>query len=270
MWALADRVGARGGDSHEIFELRLKIIACLMKLGRYEFAKSQTEEILSSQDLAESVRVRTLHLFATACFRLQLSQVALLAVDECQRGASHVGGTGRFVADVLTLRGNIYQDTGRPEDALDAYEKALEIYAVAGISYNVLLVRLNIAVAQTECGRFDLARELLDSLLLALEAGQHERLRALTLCTLALVHFKSGRIENAEGAALKSNAIARPREYHVIVFRNCYYLWRIAQARDDVGSIRLNERTLRSYLPRVETSIPELEEFRRITAGDLS
>lgn len=270
VWSLADRARASGGSEETIVDLRLKIIVCLLKLGRYGFAKSQCEEILSGPKIQESTRLRVLQLFANACFRLQLHDVALWALDACEQGAHHVGGSGRFRADVLALRGNLHQDAARPGDALSAYEKALEIYSAAGEAYEVLTVRLNMAVAETDCARLDSAKNMLEALLLVLEAGQHERLRALALSHLGLIHFRSGRFDAAEGFAIKSNAIARPHEFNVIVFRNCFYLWQIAKSRGDGGAVRLNERTLRSYLARIEESFPELEEFRRITAGDQS
>jgi hypothetical protein len=111
---------------------------------------------------------------------------------------------------------------------------------------------------------------MLEALLLALEAGQHERLRAQALSQLGVVHFRNGQFDAAEAAAIKSNAIARPHEYHAIVFRNCFYLWKIAKSIGDEGAVRLNERTLKSYAARIEESLPELEEFRRIIAGDQS
>lgn len=270
IWALADRVRVRDGLAETVLDLRLKIIVCLMKLGRYEFAKNQCEEILSGPGTSESTRLRTLQLFATACFRLQLHPVALLVLDECEKGADQVAGSGRFRADILALRGNLHQDLARPTDALAAYEKALEIYSAAGEAYEVLTVRLNMAVAETDCARLDSARGMLESLLSVLEAGQHERLRAQALSHLAVIHFRDGRLDAAEGAAIKSSTIARSREYHAIIFRNCFYLWKIAKARNDDAGARLNERTLRSYLPRIEESLPELLEFRRITAGDQS
>ena len=270
VWALTDRVRASGRPDETILDLKLKIIVCLMKLGRYEFAKSQCEEILSGHKLQEPTRLRALQLYANACFRLQLHDVALWALDACEQGAHHVGGSGRFRADVLALRGNLHQDAARPGDAIAAYEKALEIYSAAGDAYEVLTVRLNLAVAETDCARLDSARDMLEALLVVLEAGQHERLRALALSHLGLIHFRSGRFDAAEGFAIKSNSIARPREYQAIVFRNCFYLWQIAKTRGDVGALRLNERTLRSYLARIEESLPELDEFRRLTAGDQS
>src|SRR6185436_9784443 len=256
VWALADRVRADGGTEETLLDLKLKIIVCLTKLGRYEFAKAQCEEILSGAKLPESTRLRALQLYASACFRLQLHDVALWALDACEQGAHHVGGSGRFRADVLTLRGNLHQDAARPVDALAAYEKALEIYSAAGEAFEVLNVRLNMAVAETDCERLDSARDMLETLLLVLEAGQHERLRAMALSHLGLVHFRSGNLDAAEGFAIKSNAIARPREFNAVVFRNCFYLWQIAKSRGDDGAVRLNERTLKSYLARVEESLP--------------
>jgi transcriptional regulator with XRE-family HTH domain/predicted negative regulator of RcsB-dependent stress response len=270
VWALADRVRARGGANDTALELKLKIIVCLMKLGRYEFAKSHCEEILSGSGPEEPVRLRALYLFAAACFRLQLHHIALLALDECERGADRVVGSGRFRADVLALRGNLLLDAARPSEALAAYEKALETYTTAGEAYEVLTIRLNIAVAEADCGRFDNSRQMLESLLLLLEAGQHERLRALALSQMCVCQFRTGKLDAAESAAIKSNAIGRPREYNTIVFRNCFYLWKIAKTRNDDGAARLNERTLKSYVARVEESLPELDEFRQITAGDQS
>jgi transcriptional regulator with XRE-family HTH domain len=270
VYALADRVRATGGPEETLHELRLKIIVCLMKLGRYEFAKSHCEGLLSGPRLPEPMRLRALQLFANACFRLQLHDIALWALDACEQGAHHVGGSGRFRADVLTLRGNLHQDASRPADALAAYEKALEIYGAAGEAFEILSVRLNIAIAEADCARLDSAKDMIEALLLVLEAGQHERLRAAALSQLALVHFRSGRLGAAEGFAIKSNSIARPREFNAVVFRNCFYLWKIAKSRGDDGAVRLNERTLKGYLARVEESLPELDEFRRLLAGDQS
>src|SRR5262245_55698316 len=150
VWALADRARTEG-DRGKVLELKLKIILCLMKLGRYEFAKSQSEEVLSTSGIPEQIRLRALRSFANACFRLQLHQVALLALDECERGADAVKDSGRFRADILAIRGNLHETIGRPREALASYQKALEIYTAAGETYEMLTVRVNIAVAETAC-----------------------------------------------------------------------------------------------------------------------
>jgi tetratricopeptide (TPR) repeat protein len=268
VWALTDRARVEGAAESKVFDLRLKIIACLLRLCRYEFAKSQCEELLSRAKLSEPQRLRALQLFANACFRLGLHQFALLALDECERGAEAPGVPPRFIADVLMLRGNLLRQTARAQEALEAYRAALEVYTAVGEPYEVMALRLNAAIAEDECGRAERARELLEALLKDLEPGRYEKLKAEALCCLGGIHMRAGRLDASEAVAIKSNAIARPREYHSIVFRNCFSLWKIAKARNDEGSVRLNERTLRSYMARIEQSFPELEEFREISAGE--
>ena len=76
-------------------------------------------------------------------------------------------------------------------------------------------------------------------------------------------------LDSAEAFCLRSNGIARPREYVSVVFRNCYYLWRISRARNDTAGIRTNERSLRTYLTRVEDFLPEAQAYRdHLSRGD--
>jgi len=65
---------------------------------------------------------------------------------------------------------------------------------------------------------------------------------------------------------MRSNAIARPREYVTIVFRNCFYLWKIAHAQGDDVFVRANDRALRAMLSKMEESSPEVDEFRATLA----
>ena len=56
-----------------------------------------------------------------------------------------------------------------------------------------------------------------------------------------------------------------PGVNHVVLPRQT--LWRIAQAREDEAAIKTNERTLRTYLTRVEDYMPEAEEFSAFLGG---
>src|SRR5262245_51771055 len=58
IWALADRMRLQNRSKTSAVELQLKIIGCLTKLGRHEFAKSQCEEILSMAGIPDSLRIR--------------------------------------------------------------------------------------------------------------------------------------------------------------------------------------------------------------------
>ena len=99
------------------------------------------------------------------------------------------------------------------------------------------------------------------------ESSGYDRFKALALGHLALLRFRQDDLAAAESFALRSNTIARPTEFASLVFRNCFYLWRIAQTRGDEAGVRANERTLRVYVHRVEEHMPEAARFRSHLAG---
>ena len=68
--------------------------------------------------------------------------------------------------------------------------------------------------------------------------------------------------DERESYASRSNAIARKQEFFSLVFRNCYYLWRIARSKGDAAAEKMNERTLRAYLSKVDETMPETSAFR--------
>jgi hypothetical protein len=99
------------------------------------------------------------------------------------------------------------------------------------------------------------------------ERAGFDRQRALALSNLGLLSYKQGDHAATEAYCIRSNSIARPREYVQVLFRNCYYLWRIAEKRGDQPSQKANLRTLKAYLGRLEERLPEAESFRK-SLGD--
>jgi hypothetical protein len=112
------------------------------------------------------------------------------------------------------------------------------------------------------------ARAHLRRALRVADESSYDKLKALALSHLAVVSHRSNEIDSAEAYALRSNAIARSRDYTSIVFRNCYYLREIAVERGDGAAVRSNERTLNTFLSRVETEMPEAIRYRARLAGD--
>ena len=99
------------------------------------------------------------------------------------------------------------------------------------------------------------------------EKAGYDRQFAFALSHLGLLAFRENDLDSAEAHCLRSNRLARPREYVSILFRNCFYLWRIAKQRHDEASVRTNERTLRHQLSRIEDHLPEAEEFANFLGG---
>ena len=87
------------------------------------------------------------------------------------------------------------------------------------------------------------------------------------MSNLAVIAFREGDSEVAERHCLRSNTIARPRDYVSVVFRNCFYLWKIARTKGDAAAVRMNERSLRASIGKVEEFLPEAAEFRSYMSG---
>jgi ATP/maltotriose-dependent transcriptional regulator MalT len=127
--------------------------------------------------------------------------------------------------------------------------------------FEVCRAQLNLAQTMILVGESEKAIPYLRSALKNAEESGYERLRSLALSHLAVVHHAKQDLDSAEAYALRSNTIARSREYLTFVFRNCFYLRDIARQRGDEASVSVNERTLRAYMNRVDPDLPELIEF---------
>ena len=115
---------------------------------------------------------------------------------------------------------------------------------------------------QIELGETNKARAHLRKAIATAEKASYDKLNALALSHMAVVFYRASDPAAAESYALRSNVIARPREYTSIIFRNCYYLREIASERSDRAAVRSNERTLNAYLSRVEADMPEAIRYR--------
>jgi tetratricopeptide (TPR) repeat protein len=263
----ATRPPEGGAELETLNQLRLHRINCLVQLGRFATAKDYCEDLLSAQSLTPRQRVLSLQYFATCCYRLRKFTVAELAIQQAEREVADLPGARELGAHLLTRKGRILRMTGRPREAADAFTEALRVFEDVAVPYEVCRARVNLADALILAGEHRKAEAELQAALQESEAGGFERLRALALSNLAEIAYARGDLQRAEAHWLLSNSIARPREFFAVVFRNCFYLWKIAQARGDRAATKANERTLKSYLSRADDDSPEAEAYRAHLAG---
>jgi len=242
----------------------------LVHLGRYEFAKTLTEQLMSVRDVPARERFLIQQQFIICCYRLRRFTVALMALQQAEGQHLTSEATPIDRAKLVLVKGNVEYSLGDFEGASATYEAALGMFTSAGATHDACRARINLASALAELKRFDEARDHLATAASEAEAGSLERLKALCYCSQAIVAFRQGEEQRAEDLALKSNAIARPREYHSLVVRNCYYLWRVARSRGDDQGMRAAERSIRTYSARTEEFILELEEFRNLSEREAS
>ena len=255
-------------DAGSVIELRLYEIDCFVHLQRFESAKVQSERLLNRADLSDKQRLWALLSFVTASYRLRRFTVARMGLEEVDRELSEHDHAPRALAVTETIRGPALLAMGRLEQAAEAFTRALSMFDELGDSFQTCKARVNLAQTLIEIGEIHKARAHAREAARIAEQGGYDKLHALALSHLAVVHHRASEPAPAESYALRSNAIARPREYISIVFRNCYYLREIAAQRGDRAAVRSNERTLKTYLSRVENDMPEAASYRTRLAGE--
>jgi len=260
---------ARSEDHDERFlhELRIYHINCQVHLGRYESAKVACERLLNSAALSKRQRLWVLLSFGTCCYRLRRYTIAQMGLAEVDEALAQDDATDRMRAIAETVRAPVCYAMGRIEEAAASFRKALELFRALSDLFEECKARINLAQALIELGELKRARTHLTAALKSAEEAGYDKLAALALSHLSLVTFRLKEPGPAEAYALRSNAIARPREYLSIVFRNCFYLRDIAKQRGDRAAIKSNERTLKAYLSRVEPDLPEAIAYRAHLAG---
>ena len=129
----------------------------------------------------------------------------------------------------------------------------------AGDDFEACKARINLGQVLIDSDSLGAARRHLVQSLSDASEGKFDKLIALAASHLAVLNYKKGDMESAESFALRSNAIARPNGYRSILFRNVFYLWRIAVDQRDSTAMSSNERTLRALSNRIHDESPELE-----------
>jgi tetratricopeptide (TPR) repeat protein len=246
---------------------RLGIADCLIHLGRYEAAKRETEELLGDPALSHEENLHLLECFVICCFRLGRLTVATMGLERAEREMRQQEIAPRITADFAMLRGNIASFMEQPVEALEAYARALRIYDEISVPFEACRVRVNMSWVLIQKDEYAAAREQLEAALLVAEASGYDRLRAFAMSHLAILAYRQDDMGAAESWAIRSNSIARPREFVTLVFRNCYYLMKIAEHGGDETGVNSNLRTLRALLSKVDENLPEAEAFRAATVG---
>ena len=249
-------------------EVRLERLNCLAHLGRYSLVKEDSENLLGHVALTPDQKAWALQLFAMCCYRLQKYTVALMALESVESERDSI--SENLIASLIAIKANLLGVTGRHEEAIRAYRDAIRDYDRMSNPFEACRARLNLCSVLIEIGNNKSAKRQLADVLREAEKLGFDRQLALAHSNLAVLAYREGNRDATEGHCLRSNAIARPREYYSVVFRNCYYLWRLALDSNDNAAIKTHERSLRTYLVRIEESLSEADEYRAHLAGSES
>jgi len=267
--ALLDAIdsGLVRADAEQAVALRVYLIDALAHLERYESAKVQCEQLLSGTLPTRRQRLQVLLCFVICSYRLKRYTISEMALAQASTELSHPEIPIEMHATVRATRAVVETALGRLDAAIDTYKEAISLYLQVPSPFEVCRAQLNLGQTLILAGDSEKALPYLRTALKAAEQSGYDRLRALALSHLAVVHYQRGEIEVSEAYAVRSNTIARSREFLTLIFRNCFYLRKIALKRGDAAAAGVNERTLRAYLNKIDPELPELIEYRAELEG---
>jgi tetratricopeptide (TPR) repeat protein len=267
--AMLDAIAHAGmpAEPEQIVALKIYRIDALAHLERYELAKAQCEELLSDTFPTRRQKLQALLCFTICCYRLKRYPIAEMALVKATDELVSAEHPTELHATVTATRAVVQTALGQLDEAIDSYKSAISLYLQVPQPFEVCRAQLNLAQTLILLNQSEKALPYLRSALKNAEEAGYERLRSLALSHMAVVHHAKEDLDSAEAYALRSNAIARSRDYITFVFRNCFYLRSIARLRGDEAAFAVNERTLRAYMNRVDQDLPELIEFKAELEG---
>jgi transcriptional regulator with XRE-family HTH domain len=246
--------------------IRVQKVYCLIQLACYHAAHDEAMEILDEEPLNAMHKRRACHCMAMIAWRQGQAGYASMMIEkalECDTS----GEDEKLLPSILLTQGNIYTTKGRLDDALVSLETALGITLSLQMNYQSCLIRRSLANVYLRKKHYRKSRELLFLVLKQAEREGYEKQLALALGDLGVIAWHAGEDHKVATYCRRSNRIARSREYTDLVFRNCYYLWKVATRSGNEAAARTNLRTLRSYHPRVNSTLDEMQEFSLYLEG---
>jgi tetratricopeptide (TPR) repeat protein len=255
-------------DSDDLLStLTIWHINAMIMLGHYESAKVKSEEVLSTTSNDSETHLKALICFVRTSYRLRRFTVALMGLQQIDELLDRKKWNPRLRSIARSTHGQVHVAIGDLKCAKECFESSLESFQQAGDDFEACKARINLGQVLIDSDSLGAARRHLVQSLSEASEGKFDKLVALAASHLAVLNYKKGDTESAESFAIRSNAIARPNGYQTILFRNVFYLWKIAVDKRDSAAMSSNERTLRALSNRIYDEFPELEQFRRFTEG---
>ena len=251
-----------------MISLRFHRIVFLSRLERFETAKIESEQLLADlgEDADEIWRFKILRCFVQCCYRLGRYSIAKMGMDTLGQQLDKLPLS--LKAHFVNLRASISNKTGDLKSASADYLEASRMFEELADHHSSCTATLNLAQTYMDMGKRNEPIKLLRRSISTCEKYGFQRLHSLALSHLCLVCYENDEPDSAEAHAMRSNAIARPREFFSIVFRNCYYLRAIALARGDSRGVRSHERSLKALLNRADQEMSVLQSFRCEIEGE--
>ena len=263
----AEAESPAGGSAYQ--RAALGQVTCLLHLESYHSAKDAAEQLLNHDGLPVRIELSALYHQAQASYRLERFRVAALVLEQAKTLLPELERTDVLGAMFFGLKGNLHFHMGEFTEAVEEYARAIKAYREVPDRFGETRSRINQTSALIRIGKAGEARRILVDVVEVAKRHEYDRCLALAYGNLGWICYQERDLERAENYCIQSNMLARARGYRSVVFRNCYYLWKIAAAKGDSAGERTNLKTLKTLLNRINEIIPEVSLFRSEIKGSL-
>ena len=243
-------------------ESELSIAVMLRNMGKLDLARLRIEEILLKYNDNKDIAARAYIELSSIYIYQGHFPLALVAAKEAESISDSIDNI-ELKAHIFHLKANILNETNETKEAINYYEKAEGIYSQLNNDLEKCRTVSNKALAFLSERNYDKSISLLEDSLKMAYRFDFKKQKAIILSSLGICFYHKGKIKEALKYFMQSNDISRKEEYYNILFKNYYYLMLISKKHEDTVSADQYNKALRSFLPKIEGSFPELEEFKK-------
>lgn len=242
-------------------ESELSIAVMLRNLGKLELARLRIEDILlkycEDKDISSRAYLELSSIYKNQCH----FPLAFMTIKEAEN-LSHSLSDLELKAHIFHSKANILAELNKIDEAKKYFEKAKKIYDKSNNNFEKCKVILNEGHAFAKSSSIDKSIILFEESLTIAYKFEYKKIIAVILSNLGSCYYNKNKIRESLKCFRESNAISRKGDYFHILFRNHFYLMKISEKRKETVSAMHYRQILRSFLPKIEVSLPELEEFK--------
>jgi tetratricopeptide (TPR) repeat protein len=262
--ATGDRGSRR--TSEEAYEARWRMACSLKALGKLSMAEHELRSILKEHRvIGPGIRMNGLLQLAYIHRERGDHFIASVLARECLQLAEEQDDS-RVQAGVLNTLGSIHFDDGAYPEALEYYERALDVLdRLPGHAKLRAMALTELGGCLVAVDRFDEGvRMLREAHARAREAG-FRRVAALSMSRTGEAFLQQGDHDQAKACFTESDCLASrsPESYHDILFLNAFRRWQIARQEGNGTREKIAFGRLRHLRSLIQSRFAEVDEFDR-------
>ena len=255
--------GASSGTAMHVPQARLSMAVTLHRLAKYELAHQEAERAYAVMPIDSVDRLCPVLLMAICQQRLGNVPMAELFLNVVSPHVAQLPLGDQ--ADIHLFRGNLHYEKGAFREAVRSYRQAAAMYRDLEDLIGEARARKNAANVYARLRAFVRAFVQGEAALQLSKRALDNQQIARCLLALGEIHYRAGEAAIACRRLLESIERARSGDYQDVLFASYFYLWKM-EVEAGQRTASSTRRILRTILPKLQETLEEATEFRRLDA----